>query len=556
MSKENNYSDLTRLDILLGELGVMVLRKHHKEALKCCDEILKLTHDEACIYYIWWYKGRIYTKMGLFKKAYDCRKKAIALDSVDAEIHDNEVHDLEFLANITYTKCYDTIKKRYADNKSKEVLEKSKNYALKTLDLCLNEKERSCFNKGWNYSDQKLYLDAINIYDRIISQCADVQFIHFKALVCKASCLFKLSKYEKALECCEKELELKPNDVDSLLSKAQCLFTLNRYEEVISCLDIVLKLDKCSELNKKWGLEYQAKAYFRLERYKEALEYYDKLLIITSSADSLRNKAICLMELNKFAEAFYVINEALTLAPQDILILHSKACCLSGLEKYEELLEVCNEIANNPEYKNDPQILEYKILALLKLERYDEAITCENNLLIMNINDTKVLGYKASTLYKLGQNAESIKYLERAIHLDPTNKELNIRLALSQTLHLESEGKIDKALIAINKVHELIPDNTAIMVYKARLCNAVGKYSEAIKYCNKVIDREPLFMDAWQEKGIACSKLGDEKEMGIMYSALVSKLDLLKSQNQKDATNLAAIVNFPTNIKVKHNSEI
>jgi hypothetical protein len=47
-------------------------------------------------------------------------------------------------------------------------------------------------------------------------------------------------------------------------------------------------------------------------------------------------------------------------------------------------------------------------------------------------------------------------------------------------------------------------------------------------------------MDAWQEKGIACSKLGDKKEMGIMYSALVSKLDLLKSQNQKDATNPAA----------------
>jgi tetratricopeptide (TPR) repeat protein len=99
----------------------------------------------------------------------------------------------------------------------------------------------------------------------------------------------------------------------------------------------------------------------------------------------------------------------------------------------------------------------------------------ENDLLIMNINDSKALGYKASTLYKLGQNAESIKYLKRAIHLDPTNKELNIRLALSQTLHLESEGKIDKALIAINKVHELIPDNTAIMVYKAHLCNAVDK---------------------------------------------------------------------------------
>lgn len=31
MSKENNYSDLTRLDILLGELGGMVFRKHYEE---------------------------------------------------------------------------------------------------------------------------------------------------------------------------------------------------------------------------------------------------------------------------------------------------------------------------------------------------------------------------------------------------------------------------------------------------------------------------------------------------------------------------------------------
>jgi hypothetical protein len=50
MSKKNNYNDLTRLDVLLGELGVMVFRKHYEEALKCCDEILKLKHDEACIY--------------------------------------------------------------------------------------------------------------------------------------------------------------------------------------------------------------------------------------------------------------------------------------------------------------------------------------------------------------------------------------------------------------------------------------------------------------------------------------------------------------------------
>ncbi|WP_341761851.1 CDC27 family protein [Candidatus Tisiphia endosymbiont of Thecophora atra] len=549
MSKENNYSDLTRLDILLGELGDMVFRKHYEEALKCCDEILKLTHDEACIYYIWWYKGRIYTKMGLFKKAYDCRKKAIALDSVDAEIHDNEVHDLEFLIHITYTKCYDTIKKRYADNKSKDVLEKSKNYALKTLDLCLNKEERSWIKKAQRCVDQKLYVDAINILDRIISQCADIQYIHLRALAEKTNCFFRSNRYEEALKYCDKRLELKPNNIGAVFDKAHCLFELNKYEEAISYLDVGLKSEECSEFLLQFGLKYKANAYFKIARYEEALEYYDKLLIITSSADSLRNKAICLMELNKFEEAFHVINEALTLAPQDILILHSKACCLSGLEKYEEVLEVCNEIANNPEYKNNPQILEFKILALFKLERYDEAITCENDLLIMNINDTEVLGYKASTLYKLGQNAESIKYLERAIHLDPTNKELNIRLALSQTLHLESEGKMDKALIAINKVHELIPDNTSIMVYKARLCNAVGKYSEAIKYCNKVIDREPLFMDAWQEKGIACSKLGDEKEMGTMYSALVSKLDLLKSQNQKDTTNPAAIVNFPTNIK-------
>lgn len=330
--------------------------------------------------FIRWYKERIYTKMGLFKKAYDCRKKAIALDSVDAEIHDNEVHDLEFLVHITYTKCYDTIKKRYADNKSKDVLEKSKNYALKTLDLCLNEKESSWIRKAQRCVDQKLYVDAINILDRIISQCADIRFIHCRALICKTDCLLRLGKYEEALECCEKRLELKHNDTGDLFDKAQCLLKLNKYEEAINCLDVGSKLDEWIDYY-EWGLESKAKAYFRLERYEEALEYYDKLLIITSSADSLRNKAICLMELNKFEETFHVINEALTLAPQDILILHSKVCCLSGLEKYEEVLEVYNEIANNPEYKNDPQILEFKILALFKLERYDEAITWRKRLI-------------------------------------------------------------------------------------------------------------------------------------------------------------------------------
>ncbi|WP_425363888.1 tetratricopeptide repeat protein [Candidatus Tisiphia endosymbiont of Hybos culiciformis] len=540
MSEKNNYGDLTRLDILLGELGYIY---DSSETIKCCDEILKLKPGEAYVYYVWWYEGCTYRKIKNYEEATNCWKKALTLDSTNGGIR--ALKDLEYLAYTTSIKRYDKVLKHY------NYALGSKNYALKTLNLYVNKEKYSWIKKGNKYIEQKLYEEAINIFDKIIHQCADIQYIHRKALLGRTTCLFELEKYKEALEYFEKGLALKHDDSTFLLGKAECLFRLKKYEEAIDCFAALLQLKECSEFAKQCGLEYQAKSYFKLNKYKKALEYYDRFLIIKSSLTALQSKAICLMQLNNFEEAFDVLNTALIASPHDIFTLHCKACCLYLLEKYEEVLKVYDETASNSGQQDSPEILEYKIIALHKLERYEEAIICQNALLMMNIKNSKALEYKASTLRQLGKQEESIKYLERAVNIDPTNKKLAISLALSQTIYLESVGRMDEALIAINKVCELTPDNIAIMVYKARICNFIGKYSEAIKYCDKVIDIDQWFIEAWEEKGIACSKLGKEEEIGKMYNALMSKVKLLDSQDKKrqEANNKAVILDFPTATK-------
>ena len=94
-------------------------------------------------------------------------------------------------------------------------------------------------------------------------------------------------KYEKAIGCYDKALEINPNYAIAWYNKGNALDELERYKEAIECYDRAL------EINSNFAEAWYNKGYVlgKLGRHEEEIECYDKALKINpNDADAWYNK--------------------------------------------------------------------------------------------------------------------------------------------------------------------------------------------------------------------------------------------------------------------------
>ena len=107
-----------------------------------------------------------------------------------------------------------------------------------------------------------------------------------------------IKKYNEALECSNKALELDPNSSDNLNNKAWALNGLKRYDEALECSNKALELDP----NSAWAFTNKAWALNGLKRHEEALECSNKALELDQTQynfSAWTNKAVALNGLKK-----------------------------------------------------------------------------------------------------------------------------------------------------------------------------------------------------------------------------------------------------------------
>lgn len=117
------------------------------------------------------------------------------------------------------------------------------------------------------------YEKAIENFDDVLEKnpnCA-------RAWLGKGDALGGLKRYEEAIMCIDKALELglsKTKEAEAWYRKGLALFYLNRREEATSCFDNSLKIDQ----GNIGALHMKGTCYFSAEKYKEALDYYNEVL--------------------------------------------------------------------------------------------------------------------------------------------------------------------------------------------------------------------------------------------------------------------------------------
>ncbi len=400
-------------------------------------------------------------------------------------------------------------------------------------------------NVGQKYIKQELYTEALNIFDELISKCIDEKSIYMNALRYKAECLYQLDKFLEALDCYNKISDLKPNE-HNWGKKASCLWKMLEYEEAYEYCENGLELNSSDPL----CLSVKIDCFILIKKYEEAIEYCDKLLQIKHSVATLQKKVFCLIILAKFNEASNLIGVLVNLDSKNVATLCFMIVYQYGFEQYESALSLCTTAESfNSSDKDKKKVLGHKILLLNKLTRYSEAIACINTLLVMNLNNKNSLTYKEYfSLGELMNYNQVISNLENDLKHKPHNKKVALSLALVRAIQMEKEGKNSEALENIDRALELIGDNSEskklVVIYKAHILNIIGKYDEAIKCSDEVINLDPDYLLAWEEKAQAYNGLGEEVERRNI-SAMIQSIRSTKEGNRGPGE----ILHFPSRAK-------
>ena len=144
--------------------------------------------------------------------------------------------------------------------------------------------------------------------------------------------LSTLKKYDEALQCWKKAVEIDDNYVTNWNKKASLIDSKGYDDSVVNRI-LVIKLAG------------KGASYAFMKKYDKALEWSNIALgLDENNSDNLNNKAWALNGLKKYEEALEWSDKALALEPNSAWALANKAWALNGLKKYDEALK-CSDKA-------------------------------------------------------------------------------------------------------------------------------------------------------------------------------------------------------------------
>ena len=161
-------------------------------------------------------------------------------------------------------------------------------------------------------------------------------------------------------------------------------------------------------------------ALFKLEKYNDAIKYYDKMIELKhDDVDAYYNKGIALADSEHREKAIVCFDSVLELNFDDIDAYIQKGIILAELERYDEAIQCLDKTI---ELKPDSYVAyNNKGIILAKLERYDEAIQCFDKTIELKPDSYVAYNNKRDVLRKLGRFSDARKCRDKVIELKSDN---------------------------------------------------------------------------------------------------------------------------------------
>ena len=145
----------------------------------------------------------------------------------------------------------------------------------------------------------------------------------YKNLFNLGNAFYFKEKYQDAVECYEKVIEIKPDYADAWYNKGVAFGNFDQYEEALKAFDkaIELKPDYADAWSNK-GV-----AFGNLDQYEEALKAYDKAIELKSDhAYAWYNKGLAFGNLDQYEEELKAYDKAIELKPDYADAWYNRAC--------------------------------------------------------------------------------------------------------------------------------------------------------------------------------------------------------------------------------------
>jgi len=294
----------------------------------------------------------------------------------------------------------------------------------------------------------------------------------------KGASLYALGRYEEAINCLAKAIEIEPHDAVAWNNKGNPLRSLGRHEESLAC-------------------------------YSKALEINSRV------AGFWSNKGLTLCALGRYEEALTCYSKSLEIEPQQAGVLSNKGLALSPQGRHQEALTCCRRAVEiDPQFSAAWNNLG---IALSGLGRLEEAHACFTKAVEIDPGNIDSWLRKGVTLGEMGHHEEAFACFSKILEIDPRYPDAWINLGLTLRFLGEPEGAIN----CFEEVLKLNPrDNAAYTGMGAAHCD-LGQREEALSWLSKAVERDPRDCDAWMNKGLTLSALGRTKEAAVCFASVV-----------------------------------
>ncbi|PSB52213.1 hypothetical protein C7B67_07825 [filamentous cyanobacterium Phorm 6] len=367
---------------------------------------------------------------------------------------------------------------------------------------------KAYFDEIENCIEQKDYVSALEYAKKLVTSRGEA-----KDWSEKGRCLNRLKRYDEALECLDKAIEIDFNYARAWANKGYVLDILKRYDEALASLDRAITLDdndklawwwRCYVLNNlkryeealvsydkaieidaknQWAWVKRGNVLNNLKRYEEALESYDRAIKLDANYQwAWANKGNVLYNLERYEEALESYDRAIELDANSQWAWAKRGDVLDNLKRYEEALVSCDraiELDANYQWawakRGD---------VLDNLKRYEEALVSFDRAIKLDANDQWAWALRGDVLDNLKRYEEALESVDRAIEL---NANYQGAWALRGIL-LNSLKRYDEALVSFDRAIELDPNDKWYWGMRGEVLDNLKRYEEALASYDRAIE--------------------------------------------------------------------
>jgi tetratricopeptide (TPR) repeat protein len=344
------------------------------------------------------------------------------------------------------------------------------------------------FMQGVALHQQGQLTQAQKIYERVLAQ----EPRHFDAWHLLGVIELQGRRYERALECIGKALNIKGREAGAHSNLGLALTNLGREEEAL------LSFERAIALQPNFAEAHynRANTLVKLKRNEQALVSFDHAIQLRSQhAPSHYNRGVTCQALGRLEEALASFEQAIAVLPQYAQAHTGRGDVLQSLGRHEEALgSYARALTLVPDYA---EALSNRGNVLFHLRRYDEALGDFDRALAVK-PDYADAHYNAGNAWlKKGKPGEALQCFDRALALRSDHADTYC----SKGEALRDLGQSELALDCYAKAIQIQPEHAHAHLNLANALTRTTRYAEALGHFMKAIEYQPKFAEAYSGLG-------------------------------------------------------